>query len=203
MTSLSKKRAVAERKLRFSSASYRTMAAAGVFGDKRIELLEGTIFVMPPQYSQHMASVVMTCNELTRCFGPGYWVRMQGSVEISDHSMPDPDLAVVEGDMSQPAYDYPVASQIILIGEVADSTLYRDRNRKLRIYAAAQIPEYWIVNVRDRVLEVYREPIQISTSNGKSRGDYSVKLVFLPGQVVTPLARPGDAVSVTNLFTKS
>ncbi|MDW8106761.1 MAG: Uma2 family endonuclease, partial [Armatimonadota bacterium] len=120
---------------------------------------------------------------------PGiYCFRFQNALRLGD-SLPVPDLAVVPGKPSDYQAQHPTTA--LLVVEVADTTLPYDRGRKLRLYARHGIPEYWIVNLRERVLEVYREP---------ERARYKVKLVLGLEETIRPLFDPALVVSVRTLF---
>jgi Uma2 family endonuclease len=133
---------------------YDQLVALGAFADERIELLEGQLVPMSPIGPPHSGSV----QELTMLLVPALVgraiVRIQSPFAALDSSEPEPDVAVV------PVGDYhrEHASEAYLIIEVAQSSLPRDRGQKQRIYARAGVPEYWIVNVEGRSVEVHREP---------------------------------------------
>jgi Uma2 family endonuclease len=93
-----------------------------------------------------------------RLLGDQALVRVQNPVQLGDLSEPEPDLAVVTFDRNDYSTRHPNATDILLLIEVADSTLRFDRTQKRRLYATHAIPEYWIVNLIDHCLEVYRQP---------------------------------------------
>jgi Uma2 family endonuclease len=113
---------------------------------------------------------------------------------LSDDSEPEPDLAVVAGDARVYMKEHPTTA--LLVVEVADSSLAFDRQRKGRIYAAAAIPEYWIVNLAERVLEVYRMPA-VAGSGGF---EYTQRTTLDDRSRVSPLARPDTSIAVANLL---
>jgi len=108
-------------------------------------------------------------------------------------SEPEPDLAVLRGSPRDWLADHP--STAALVVEIADTSLRFDRVVKGRVYAAAGIADYWIVNLRDRVIEVYREPIR-----GVRRARYASAHVTHPGETLTPLAAPGARITVDELL---
>src|SRR5207249_1006092 len=118
--------------------------------DERLELLDGLLVVREPQGSRHAAAVAATRQVLATAFGPGYHVRDQAPVALDDASEPEPDLAVVRGGPWDYQHGHPSAP--LLIVEVAEWTLARDRRRKGALYARAGIADYWIVNLVDLVL---------------------------------------------------
>jgi len=167
------------------------MIKAGIFGpDERIELVEGEIVEMSPQDPPHSSGVRLVEEALRRVFPAGFDVRAQLPLVLDDGSEPEPDLAVVPGTIRDYLTNHP--STAILVVEVAHSTLDYDRHRKGRIYARAGIPEYWIVNLVDRVVEVYREP--------QSDGTYAVVQRLGEADTVSPLAKPTAWIELSALL---
>jgi Uma2 family endonuclease len=133
---------------------YETMVAAGSFEDERVELLEGMIVEMSPQHPPHASTVQRLDKVLQRALADRSEIRVQLSFAAGEDSMPEPDVAVVPpGD-----YDDAHPAAAFLIVEVADSSLRKDRRLKSEIYAQARVPEYWVVNLADGLIEVYTEP---------------------------------------------
>jgi len=135
-------------------AEYDKLVELGVFEDERIELLEGQLVQMSPIGPPHTGAV----QELNMLLVPPLVgraiVRIQSPFAAHDTSEPEPDVTIVPtGDYHR---EHP--SEACLIIEVAQSSLRLDRGQKQRIYAQAGVPEYWIVNVTDRCIEVYTEP---------------------------------------------
>lgn len=143
---------------RISVDKYRRMADAGVFDDgPRVELVEGAILEMAPQKTPH-ASIVTSLNmQFARSVPRGFMVRPQLPLTLSGYSEPEPDLAIVTtASQGIDKEDHPATAHLVV--EVTDSTLTRDR-RKAAIYARAGIPEYWIVDIKKRAVEVLQEPV--------------------------------------------
>jgi Uma2 family endonuclease len=101
---------------------------------------------------------------LRRALPPGWIVRTQSPITL-EQSEPEPDVVVARGELRDYAQRHPGPVDLALVIEVADSTLEFDRQQKAIVYAAAKIPEYWIVNLVDRQLEVHREPQAASTGH--------------------------------------
>ena len=140
---------------RITRAEYDEMARMGLFEDEKVELLRGWIVKMSPIGGQH-SELVDRLNELfVLSLQRRFRVRVQRSFAASDDSEPEPDLAVY------PQGDYSSAhpSEALLLIEVADSSLQRDRGIKRRLYAEIGVPEYWIVDVAMRSIEVHRAPV--------------------------------------------
>ncbi len=146
---------------RFSIEEYHRMSEAGILGaEERLELLEGIIFVMSPRGLPHGQGVVKSTKALERVLPSGWQAVSQQSI-ASVGSEPVADVFVLRGDYLTYS-SLPTGADVGLIVEVADSSLIRDRTIKRRLYAAAGIPEYWIINLVDRRLEVYRRPTAAS-----------------------------------------
>ena len=136
---------------------YLRMAEAGIFAPgERVELIEGEIIAMTPQKSPHAAAVWLAQEALRLAFGPGFHVRSQLPLTLGPESEPEPDAAVVRGTARDYVDSHPTTATLVV--EVADTTLEFDRGRKAAMYARAAIPEYWILNLPDRVLEVFLDP---------------------------------------------
>jgi Uma2 family endonuclease len=173
------------------------MAEAGLFLDCRVELIEGEIVEMPPQKNFHAAAISLTQDALNAAFGPGHWVRVQMSLDLTPLSVPDPDLAVVPGSPRQvKSAQNPTTA--LLIVEVSETTLRFDRGRKASLYARAGIADYWIVNLVDRQLEVRRNPV--SDGNQPYGFRYADEMILSPADFVTPLGAPQARISVVDLL---
>jgi Uma2 family endonuclease len=134
-------------------AEYDRMIELGLFDNERVELIRGVLVKMSPQRAPH-ASTVQKLDRLLNARAQGrFSVRIQLPLALSDDTEPEPDAAVVElGD-----YEIEHPRTALLIIEVADTTLKTDR-AKIAVYASAGIPEYWIVNLGARSVEVYASP---------------------------------------------
>src|SRR5262245_8062988 len=142
---------------RWKRVEYERLVDKGVFGpDDRIELIDGLLLVAEPQSSPHYTAIRLIERALSRVFGDGWDIRTQAPIALDDTSEPEPDVAVVRGDVRDFAISHPAAP--VLVVEVSLSSLAFDREHKASLYARAGRPEYWIVNLIDRVLEVRRQP---------------------------------------------
>jgi Uma2 family endonuclease len=165
---------------------YLGLVEAGVLSeDDRVELLEGVIVAMTPSNPPHDTGVTRATHALIRAVAERAVVRTQCSLIVGRHSMPEPDVAVVPGSVDD--YEARHPEEALLVVEVSDSSLQQDRLTKSAIYAAAGVPEYWIVNLREATLEVRRDPDpprahyrDVRTLRGGER----VELATLPGVVV-------------------
>ena len=171
---------------RYSVEQYFALVDQGVLSpDDRVELLEGVVVAMSPRDPGHDAAVNRTLYALVRAVGERATVRCQSSLILQPHSVPEPDVVVVPGSIS--TYDKAHPTAALLAVEVADSSLAQDRITKAALYAAAGVPEYWIINLRDDRVEALRAPTPEAGRYGDmrlaGRGD-TIELVSLPGAVV-------------------
>src|SRR5215468_4978070 len=143
---------------RWTRAEYDKLIELGFFEpNEPVELIGGELMVAEPQGARHYTAIAKTAKALEAAFGPGWTVRMQAPIGLDDESEPEPDVAVVPGELEDYRSEHP--SRPVLTVEVAQSSLSIDRERKGSLYARAQLQEYWILNLEQRVLEVYREPV--------------------------------------------
>ena len=177
---------------RWTYDEYHQLAEMGFFDDERVELLDGRIWKLPPQKTPHFTTVRRTTDALEALFGEGYEVRPQGPLRLPDASEPEPDVLVVLGTSSNFLQSHPIATDSLLLVEVSDSTLAKDRGSKLINYARAGIQEYWIVNLVHSQIEVYRLPTP--------EGIYLESKVYRIGERVAPLNALEREVAVADLL---
>jgi Uma2 family endonuclease len=178
---------------RWTREEYDRLAAAGYFDpEARLQLIQGEIVEMPRQSPAHATTIQRATKALETAFSDGYAIRVQLPLALSQESEPEPDVAVVRGTIDDYADLHPTTA--VLIVEVADSTLGFDRTRKLAMYAQAGIPEYWILNLVDGVLEVYREP------QGPA---YQTTMRLGSDDTLSALAAPAALVRVADLLPRS
>jgi Uma2 family endonuclease len=134
---------------------YDSLVEAGLLSDARVELLLGALVSMSPQGPLHADVVRRFAEPLMRELPREFHTRVQSPLAVSDDSEPEPDLAVV------PAADYSRAHprRALLVVEVADASLQKDRGIKAALYATAGVDEFWLVNLTERVVEVHRRPV--------------------------------------------
>jgi Uma2 family endonuclease len=181
---------------RWTKEEYYRLGQLGFFRGQRVELIEGELMVQSPQGPLHFHEVDRVFRLLDRVFGAGYWVRAQGPVDLGQPSEPEPDVSVVPGSPADYVQAHPTTA--VLIVEVSDSTLSYDRGRKASLYARAGIADYWIVNLVDRQIEVYRDPVPDATQHYGYR--YSSQSIVVPPDTVTPLALPAVAILAADLL---
>ncbi|MEX2224298.1 MAG: Uma2 family endonuclease [Candidatus Rokuibacteriota bacterium] len=182
---------------RWTRVEYDRLIEKGVFGPAdRIELLGGALVVREPPGSPHAMGIRMAEEALRRVFAMGWDVRGQLPVALDDDSEPEPDISVVPGSFRDYRHGHPPRAALIV--EVAESSLRLDRGEKGSLYARAGLADYWIVNLVDDVLEVYRD---LEADVGAPHGwRYASVVPLRAGDVVTPLAAPGSAVAGADLI---
>jgi len=168
-------------------AEYDQLVLLGAFGDERIELLDGVLVPMSPIGPRHSSAIDMLNLILVRALGDRARIRVQNPFAASDISEPEPDLLVAP--LADYVEDHPTEAYLVI--EVAESSLAHDRGRKLRIYAERGVPEYWIVDVVARRIEVYREPAE---------GNFRSTRVFERGEAIDLLRFPDVTVRVTDVM---
>ena len=148
---------------KWTRAEYERLIEIGVFRPgEPVELLGGELMVSEPQGSAHYTAIGLVEDALRAALGPGWLVRSQGPIALTDDSEPEPDVAVTRGARRDYSREHPARPALVV--EVAESSLSLDREHKGSLYARAGVADYWILNLVERVLEIYREPIQDPTT---------------------------------------
>jgi Uma2 family endonuclease len=179
-------------KIRYTVEAYFGLVGRGVLSaDDHVELLDGVIISEPPPDPEHAAGTTMADDAVRKAIGDRASVRVQQPLRLGAYSAPEPDLAVVPGRASDYAHQHPGTAHLVL--EVAHSSLPKDRLSKSRIYAAANIPEYWIVNLRDDCVEVFRDP-------DSAQRAYATTQIAQRGERLDLTALPGASVAVDDLL---
>lgn len=170
----------------FKVDEYYRMAAAGIFSeDDRVELIEGEIVEMNPICSRHAACVGRLTEILGRLVRDKAIVWVQNPVQISDYSEPLPDVALLKRRADFYAQANPQPADVLLIIEVADSSVEYDRDVKIPLYAQAGIPEVWLVNLPEESIEIYTQPLKASYEETRyvKRGE-SLASKSIPGVMI-------------------
>ena len=177
---------------KLSVDDYHKLGEAGILDeDSRVELIEGELIDMAPIGASHMLAVNRLTRLLVRAVGDLGLVSIQNPVTLPPHSEPQPDIAVLRPRMDSRDAGLPGPADVLLLIEVADTTLAYDRGTKLRLYARAGIVECWLVNLQSGSLEVHRGP----TPQG-----YSRTTELRPGAVVSPLTLPTVEIEVSAIL---
>jgi Uma2 family endonuclease len=164
---------------RLSVEQYHAMIQAGILTeDTPVELLEGVLIANMPKNPAHTTAKRLLLQALVNLLPAGWFADDQEPVTTAD-SEPEPDVVVIRGSVREYSGRHPSPQDVALVIEVSDATLKRDRGRKKRLYARAAVPEYWIVNLIDRQIEVYTAP-----SGPAEEPDYGQRRDYRPDEQV-------------------
>jgi Uma2 family endonuclease len=186
------------RRFKFTRDAYYQMAALGLFWGKRVELIEGEVIEMSPLSPRHVASTDRLYRLLREVVPDGYWVRLQAPLSLGE-SEPEPDVSIVLGSPDDHEEAHPTTAALVV--EVSDTLLPYDRTFKQSLYAKAGIPEYWIVNLKDSQVEVYREPAAVA--NAPFGYAYRAMQAFTRDESVASQAIAGVVVPVSRILRAS
>ncbi len=176
-------------RVRFTPEMFHQLGALGVLDERqRYELIEGDIYPMPPEGPEHSSTRARCAYRLLTRVSNDWHVRIESPLQIGESEL-IPDLAIVSG--REEAYLASHPTSALLVIEIASTSLPRDRTLKLRLYAQANIPEYWIVNLAERRLEVYREP---------AHAHYKSLRYYTLDETICPLFEPEWQIPVRELF---
>lgn len=183
--------------VRFTRDQYFSLAEHGFFDGRRVMLIHGEVLEMAAMKQPHAAGTSMVANALAAAFGPGFWVREQKPLDLLTATDPEPDVAVVPGSprdyWRQPTA--PAASLARVVVEVSDSTLFYDTTTKAKLYATAGIADYWVLDVVNLRLFVFRDPAPLAGVRG-----YRTCLTLSAADTVTLLAVPNTPIPVADLL---
>ena len=176
---------------RWTRREFERLYERGVLGsDDRVELIEGELLVVSPEGPYHSASLGEAHRALIRAFGKRYAVRPQNPLTIDEYSLPEPDLLVVPGRPMDYRDEHPGPSVAVLCVEIANSSREFDLGRKLRLYARAGVPEYWVVDLLEQCIHVHRLP---------ARSGYRKSFLRTRGASIRPL-RAARSVRVDDIL---
>jgi len=182
---------------RFSLDEYHRLAKLGFFHeDDRIELIRGEIIQRAAKGTLHTTCCSNLLEELAILVAGKAKVRCQDPITLPSSSEPEPDFVIVRLRADNYLSAHPTASDVLLVIEIADSTLKYDQETKLSLYAEAGIPDYWIFNLVKNYLENYSEPYQDSQGNF----GYTVKRIVLPNQASALSCFPDLSLDLSKVF---
>jgi Uma2 family endonuclease len=167
------------------------MADAGLFANERVELLDGTIVTMSPHTTLHAAALHRLGKASARVIGDDLDVRTQLPIVLDDWSEPEPDVVVCRADPRDYETAHPRPEDVVLVCEVAVSSVVFDRTQKAAAYAASGIRAYWIVDVEARVVDVFDDPDRAARRYRRERRFEDGATVDMPG---------GSYLAVTELL---
>ncbi|QKQ74481.1 Uma2 family endonuclease [Nostoc sp. TCL240-02] len=182
---------------RFTIAEYHRLAELGFFEeDERVELIKGEIIQMAAKGTPHSVCETRLERELYKLVGDRATLRGQQPITLSNNSEPEPDRVIAKNRDDDYLANHPSPSDILLLIEIADSSLKYDQEEKLPIYAEAGISDYWIFNLVDNYLECYGEPYQ----GLQGKFGYRRKLIYLPNELVNLPCLPDLVVDLSKVF---
>ena len=176
---------------RFTVEEFYRMLDAGIFTeDDRVELVEGDIVTMMPIGARHAACVNRLTRVFARLLGDDVIVSVQNPLRLDEKNEVLPDVTVLRFRPDFYANAHPGPEDVLLVVEVAETSLAYDREVKVPLYGRYGIPEFWLINLRDNVVEVYRRPF--------AQG-YKETLVFEKGDTLTPALLPDVHIAVQEI----
>jgi Uma2 family endonuclease len=185
------------RGVRFTRDQYRSLAEHGFFDGRRVCLLHGEIIEMPAMKEPHATGVSLVMSAMRRVFPTGHNVRPQMPLDVNTANDPEPDVVVVPGD--ERTYTRsptaPPATHALIVVEVAHHTLFQDITEKAELYATAGVQDYWVLDVENNRLLVFRDP-----QPGAGTVTYRTTLTLTTGDTITLLAVPGTPIAVADLI---
>ncbi len=181
---------------RWTITQYRRLGSLGIFDDVKVMLIDGEIFTMVMPNPPHDVALNLTLQYLMGICPAGHHIRNQQGFDIAARTDPGPDLAIVPGSIRDYAGKTPTSAALIV--EVADTTLSKDTTTKAEWYATAGVPEYWVVDVANRRLLVYRDPEPLPAGLGATA--YRTHAAYGPDDTVAPLHAPNNPVRVADLL---
>ena len=182
----------AREKRKFTVAEYYRMAEVGILHHtERVELLDGEIIVMAPIGIPHATGVRRMERVLHQALGAAAAISVQNPIRLDDHSEPEPDIALLRFREDDYATAHPGPADILVVMEVSDSTLDFDREVKSKRYAAAGIPEMWVMNLPGDCLDRLDQP---------GPAGYARHTVFRRGEKISPAALPDLELAVADLL---
>lgn len=158
------------KQVRISRTMFAAMIEAGVIREgQRIQLIDGELFQMPAMNDPHWTVLNHLINLFPTILPKGWAITGQSPIIVDEFGEPEPDITIIRG-TPRTRKAKPTASDTVLVIEVTDTTLGFDRGRKQQVYAEAGIPESWLLNINEKVVEVRTEP---RPRSGESRGTYA------------------------------
>lgn len=184
--------AVEVQRYRFTLERFHQLTEAGILGpDDRLELMGGEIVEMSPIYPPHGSRVDRLTRLCVRSFSDRCVVRIQGALDVDEHTEAYPDVLLLRYRDDFYEARHPRADDVLLVIEVSDTTVRYDTRVKAPRYAAAGIPDYWLVNVKRNTITVFRDP---------SPTGYASPQIFRRGDSIRPLAFPDTEIIVADIL---
>ena len=179
---------------RWTVDEFHAMANPELFEGRRLFLLRGEIWEQGRMNPPHATFLYMATEALRRLFDAGFLVRPQLDLQLEDGTKVVPDILVVRGRVRDFLTAHPTTADLIV--EVSDTTLFFDTTTKAELYATAGVPDYWVLDVNQRELHVFRDPQPVA-DNGFA---YRWSQTFPESDTITPLAAPASPIRVADLL---
>jgi Uma2 family endonuclease len=171
---------------------YHRMSDLGILDpNQRTELIAGQIVLMTAKGTPHVITLQLLATNIQEQLGKSALIRTQDPIRLDNFSEPEPDLAIVKGTILDYAEHHPIPEDIYLVIEVADSTLKQDCEVKDKLYARSNIAEYWVIDIKNRQVRIFRDP----TPTG-----YGSQLMLTATHAVSPLAFPEIVLSIDSIL---
>ena len=167
----------------------------GFFNGQRVMLIDGEVLTMSPMNPEHANGIVFALQILQATFGPSFTIRPHMPLDLGQTTDPEPDIAVVSGS-PRSHVNTPTTAELVV--EVSDSSLTYDTNDKANLYAATGIADYWVLDVVNLQLHIFRNPRRDGTQRFGHR--YFHHLTLAPSDHATPLAAPHSSILVGDLL---
>ncbi len=182
----------------WTSSEFYQMTEANLFDGRSVELIDGRVMEMGEPHRLYGRAINKAARIFAQVFGEDYCVREQAPLNLDglDHYQPKPAVAVVKGHPDDFADELPLHAKLVL--EVSSATLRFDREKKASLFAEARIPDYWILNLSQRQLEVFRRPVADATA--AFWFSYAEKYVFKEGESVALRDKPDAIIQVADLI---
>ncbi len=177
---------------RFTVEEYYRMAETGILReDERVELIEGEIIQMSPKGSLHAGCIKRLIKLLNRYIGKDILLSVQDPVKLDGLSHPEPDIALLKHRNDFYTQGHPTPADVLLIVEVADTSVQHDRTIKVPLYTRSGIPEVWLVDLPGEAVEIYARP---------EKGEYQTRLTLKRGESIVSLTISGLSFSVESVL---
>ena len=177
---------------KFTVAEYYRMAEAGILKPgERVELIEGEIILMPPIGPEHSGSVNLSTEIFPLLAQGRFIVHIQNPLHLDDGTEPQPDITLLRPRADRYARSHPTPADVLLVIEVADSSLEYDRNVKAQLYGRNNIPETWVKNLPEDCIERF---------TGPGPEGYAQHTIHRRGETLTPVSLPDLELAVEDLL---
>jgi Uma2 family endonuclease len=182
--------------MRWTVEQFNHMGDLGWFEGRRPFLLDGVIWEQGPMDTPHAVALGLVQYALQAAFSVGWWVRVQTPFHVDEFNDPFPDMAVVAGAPRDYCDKHPSAAALVV--EISDTTLAADTTAKAERYATAGAADYWVLDLTNRKLLVFRDPVALPAGLGATA--YRKQLALDPTDRVSPLAAPHASILVADLL---